>query len=84
MLILSAGAMGNSPLLMRSRPGLPSLSSQVGKHLGGNGDHIAAVDYDEAKVRSVLGLPGYGQSYKGNHITTMTYDFWRAQPRQRR
>ena len=80
VLILAAGAMGNSPLLMRSKPGLPSLSSQVGKHLGGNGDHIAAVDCDEAKVSSVLGLPGYGQSYKGNHITTMTYDFWRARP----
>ena len=33
--------MGNAPLLMRSRPGLPSLSTQVGKHLGINGDHIA-------------------------------------------
>jgi choline dehydrogenase-like flavoprotein len=27
-------------------------------------------------VRSVLGLPGYGQFYKGKPITTMTYDFW--------
>ena len=80
VLILSAGAMGNAPLLMRSRPGLPSLSSQAGKHLGVNGDHIAAVEYDESKVRDVLGLPGYGQVYKGNHITTMTYDFWRDKP----
>jgi choline dehydrogenase-like flavoprotein len=80
VLILSAGAMGNAPLLMRSRPALPSLSSQTGKHLGINGDHIAAVDYDEAKVRSVLRLPGYGQIYKGNHISTMTYDFWTDKP----
>jgi choline dehydrogenase-like flavoprotein len=80
VLILSAGAMGNAPLLMRSRPGLPSLSAQTGKHLGINGDHIAAVEYDETKVRDVLGLPGYGQIYKGNHISTMTYDFWTNNP----
>ena len=76
MLILSAGAMGTTPLLMRSRPTLPSLSPQLGKHLGINGDHIAAIEYDEQKVRDVLGLPGYGQIYKGNHISTMTYDCW--------
>ena len=76
VLILAAGAMGNPPLLMRSRPGLPSLSNHVGKHLGINGDHIAAIEYDEQKVKEVLGLPGYGQTYKGNHITTMSYDFW--------
>jgi hypothetical protein len=76
VLILSAGAMGNSPLLMRSRPFLPSLSGQLGKSLGINGDHIAAIEYDEQKVRDVLGLPGYGQFYKGNHITTMSYDWW--------
>jgi choline dehydrogenase-like flavoprotein len=80
VLILSAGAMGNSPLLMRSRPALPSLSSQAGKHLGINGDHIAAVEYDEQKVRDVLGLPGYGQIYKGNHISTMSYDWWTDKP----
>ena len=76
VLILSAGAMGNSPLLMRSRPALPSLSQQLGKNVGINGDHIAAIEYDEQKVRDVLGLPGYGQFYKGNHITTMTYDYF--------
>jgi choline dehydrogenase-like flavoprotein len=78
VLILAAGAMGNSPLLMRSRPTLPALSGRVGKHLGVNGDHIAAVEYDEKKVRDVLGLPGYGQFYKGNHITTMSYDWWKG------
>ena len=41
VLILSAGAMGNSPLLMRSRPALPGLSAQLGKNVGINGDHIA-------------------------------------------
>ena len=76
VLILAAGAMGNPPLLMRSRPALPSLSSSVGQHLGINGDHIAAIEYDEQKVRDVLGLPGYGQIYKGNHIATMSYDWF--------
>ena len=28
------------------------------------------------KIRDVLGLPGYGQFYKGRPITTMSYDFW--------
>jgi choline dehydrogenase-like flavoprotein len=78
VLILAAGAMGNPPLLMRSRPTLPALSGRVGKHLGVNGDHIAAVEYDERKVRDLLGLPGYGQFYKGNHITTMSYDWWKG------
>src|SRR3954469_19013022 len=76
VLILAAGAMGNPPLLMRSRPELPSLSDQVGRHLGVNGDHVAAVEYDPRKVRRLLDLPGYGQFYKGKPITTMTYDFW--------
>ncbi len=80
VLILAAGAMGSTPLLMRSRATLPSVSAQVGKHLGVNGDHMAAIEYDEQKVRDVLGLPGYGQFYKGNHITTMSYDFWTSQP----
>jgi choline dehydrogenase-like flavoprotein len=80
VLILSAGAMGSTPLLMRSRATLPAVSGQVGKNVGVNGDHMAAIEYDEQKVRDVLGLPGYGQFYKGNHITTMSYDFWTSQP----
>src|SRR5437764_5230098 len=64
VLILAAGAMANAPLLMRSQAALPSLSSQVGHHLGVNGDHIAGLEYDPSKIRSVLGLPGYGQFYK--------------------
>jgi enediyne biosynthesis protein E9 len=76
VLILAAGAMGNPPLLMRSRPQLPSLSDHVGRHLGVNGDHVAGVEYDPAKVRRALGLPGYGSFHKGKPITTMTYDFW--------
>jgi enediyne biosynthesis protein E9 len=76
VLILAAGAMGNPPLLMRSRPTLPALSARLGRHLGVNGDHIAGVEYNEQKVRDLLGLPGYGQIYKGNHITTMSYDWW--------
>jgi enediyne biosynthesis protein E9 len=76
VLVLAAGAMGTPPLLMRSRAFLPSLSARTGKHLGSNGDHIAAAEYDPAKVRDVLGLPGYGQFHKGKPITTMSYDWW--------
>jgi hypothetical protein len=76
VLILAAGAMGNPPILMRSRSDLPTLSGRLGRHLGINGDHVAAVEYDPKKIRDVLGLPGYGQFYKGRPITTMSYDFW--------
>jgi hypothetical protein len=76
VLILSTGAMGNAPILMRSKNDLPALSSQVGKHLGVNGDHVAAIEYDPKRVREVLKLPGFNEFYKGKPITTMTYDFW--------
>ena len=76
VLVLSAGAMGNPPLLMRSRAAMPSLSGQLGRHLGVNGDHIAGVEFNERKVRRLLGLPGYRAFHKGKPITTMTYDFW--------
>src|SRR3954452_18706699 len=76
VLIVAAGAMASPTLLMRSRAALPSLSGHVGRHLGVNGDHIAGVEYDPKKVRSVLGLPGYGAFHMGKPITTMTYDFW--------
>jgi choline dehydrogenase-like flavoprotein len=76
VLVLAAGAMGTPPLLLRSRPQLPGLSSQVGHNLGVNGDHVAALEFDPRKVRSVLGLPGYHEFYKGRPITTMSYDWW--------
>ncbi|MDX6666136.1 MAG: enediyne biosynthesis protein [Solirubrobacteraceae bacterium] len=76
VVILATGAMGDAPILMRSRNDLGSLSAQVGQHLSSNGDHVAAAEFDPEKVRSVLGLPGYGQFYKGKPITTMTYDWW--------
>ncbi|HEU4979269.1 MAG TPA: GMC family oxidoreductase [Solirubrobacteraceae bacterium] len=78
VLVMAAGAMGTPPILVRSQQlrQLPSLSSQTGRNLGVNGDHIAAVEYDPAKVRSVLRLPGYADFYKGKPITTMSYDFW--------
>jgi choline dehydrogenase-like flavoprotein len=76
VVVLSMGAMGNSPILMRSRPQLPSLSEQLGRHVGVNGDHIAAIEYDPRRVREVLKLPPFGEFYKGKPITTMTYDFW--------
>jgi enediyne biosynthesis protein E9 len=75
-LVLSTGAMGNAPILMRSRNELPALSDQVGKNLGVNGDHVAAIEYDPKKVRSLLGLPEYRHFHQGKPITTMTYDFW--------
>lgn len=81
--MLAAGAMGTTPILLRSRLALPSLSPQLGRHLGVNGDHVAAAEYDPAKVRDVLGLPGYGEFYKGKPITTMTYDFWRGRDGER-
>ena len=49
VLILAAGAMGNPPILMRSRSDLPTLSGRLGRHLGINGDHIAAVEYDRRR-----------------------------------
>jgi enediyne biosynthesis protein E9 len=76
VLVLACGAMGTTPILMRSRQELPALSDQLGRHLGVNGDHIAAIEYDPRKVRSVLKLPGYADFYRGKPITTMTYDFW--------
>ncbi|HVE67528.1 MAG TPA: GMC oxidoreductase, partial [Solirubrobacteraceae bacterium] len=76
VLVLATGAMGNAPILMRSRNDLPALSEQVGRHLGVNGDHVAAIEYDPRRVRDVLGLPGYADFHKGKPITTMTYDFW--------
>src|SRR3954453_19244517 len=76
VLVLATGAMGNAPILLRSKNDLSSLSPQVGRNLGSNGDHIAAIEYDPARVRRVLGLPGYADFYKGRPITTMTYDFW--------
>ena len=78
VLILAAGAMGTSPILMRSKANgdLPSVSDRVGRHLGVNGDHIAGVEYDPKKLRDLLKLPGYGQFYKGKPITTMSYDWY--------
>jgi enediyne biosynthesis protein E9 len=76
VLVLSAGAMATPPLLLRSLPYLPALSSQVGKHLGVDGDHVAAVEFDPDRVHSELGLGRYHEFYKGKPITTMSYDWW--------
>jgi enediyne biosynthesis protein E9 len=76
VVILAAGAMATPPILMRSRNDLPALSDQVGKNLGVNGDHIAAIEYDPARVRDVLGLPPYHHFHQGKPITTMSYDWW--------
>jgi hypothetical protein len=76
---MAAGAMGTPVILLRSQQnlGLPSLSSHLGKHLGVNGDHVAAIEYDdESKVRDLLGLPGYDDFFKGKPITTMSYDWY--------
>jgi choline dehydrogenase-like flavoprotein len=78
VLILSAGAMGTPPILMRSRDNaaLTSVSPHLGRHLGINGDHVAAIELNPGKARRVLGLPGYNDFFKGKPITTMSYDFW--------
>ncbi|MEA2390541.1 MAG: enediyne biosynthesis protein [Solirubrobacteraceae bacterium] len=75
-LVLATGAMGNPAILMRSSRDLPSLSAQVGRHLGINGDHVAAIEYDPRRVQRVLGLPPYHDFHKGKPITTMSYDFY--------
>jgi hypothetical protein len=77
--ILAAGAMGSPPILMRSREhgALPAISPHLGKHLGVNGDHVAAIELNPGKARRVLGLRGgYDEFHKGKPITTMTYDHW--------
>ena len=77
--ILAAGALGTPPILMRSRDNgnLPGVSPHLGRHLGVNGDHVAAIEVDSRKARDVLGLPGgYDEFYKGKPITTMSYDHW--------
>jgi choline dehydrogenase-like flavoprotein len=78
VLILAAGAMGSPPILIRSRVlgALPNVSRHLGRHLGVNGDHVAAIELNPKAVRDVLGLPGYKDFYKGKPITTMTYDHW--------
>jgi enediyne biosynthesis protein E9 len=76
VLILATGAMGDAPILMRSAPALPALSNHVGHHLGSNGDHVAAIEFDPQRVHDVLGLGRYHAFHKGMPITTMTYDFW--------
>ena len=78
VLIMAAGAMGTSPILMRSRQngGLGGLSAHLGRHLGVNGDHVAAVEYDPNRVRRVLGLADGAEFYKGKPITTMSYDWY--------
>jgi choline dehydrogenase-like flavoprotein len=75
-LVLATGAMGDAPILMRSQLDLPALSSHVGQHLGSNGDHVAAIEFDPARVHEILGLGRYHAFHKGMPITTMTYDFW--------
>jgi choline dehydrogenase-like flavoprotein len=82
VLVMSAGAMGTPPVLMRSKQSgdLPSISDRVGKHVGVNGDHVAGVEYDPKKVRQLLKLPGYGAFYKGKPITTMSYDWYAGRP----
>jgi len=78
VLILAAGAMGTPPILMRSRQAgaLPGISSHLGRHLGINGDHVAAVEYDPRRVRSVLRLRDGAEFYKGKPITTMSWDWY--------
>jgi hypothetical protein len=75
--ILAAGALGTPPILLRSRNAgsLPSASPHLGRHLGVNGDHVAAIEIDSRRAHRVLGLDGgYDEFFKGKPITTMTYD----------
>lgn len=74
--ILATGAMNDAPVLLRSRAALPRLSRQVGRHLGCNGDHLAAIEFDPRRVQEVLGLAPYRHFHMGKPITTMSYDWW--------
>jgi cholesterol oxidase len=77
--ILAAGALGTPPILMRSQQSgaLPAISPHLGRHLGVNGDHVAAIEVDSRKAERVLGLRGgYDEFFKGKPITTMSYDHW--------
>ena len=60
VVILCAGAMGTPPILMRSQQAgsLAQVSPHLGRHLGMNGDHVAAIEVSDRAVRDVLGLPG--------------------------
>src|SRR5439155_9966928 len=68
--------MGTPPILIRSQPDLPALSQQVGKPLGVNGDHVAAIEVNPRRLLDALDLPSYGQFYKGRPITVMSYDYY--------
>ena len=85
VVILCAGAMGTPPILMRSQllGALAQLSPHLGRHLGMNGDHVAAIEVSERAVRQVLDLPGYTDFHKGKPITTMTLRLLGRQARQR-
>ncbi len=77
--ILAAGALGTPPILMRSQQSgaLPAISPHLGRHLGVNGDHVAAIEVDSRKAERILGLRGgYDEFFKGKPITTMSYDHW--------
>jgi enediyne biosynthesis protein E9 len=82
VLILCAGAMGTPPILMRSRLAgpLPALSSHLGRHMGQNGDHVAAIEFDPGRVKDVLGLRDGAEFFKGKPISTMTWDFFADRP----
>ncbi len=56
---------------------LPAISPHLGRHLGVNGDHVAAIEVDSRKAEKILGLRGgYDEFFKGKPITTMSYDHW--------
>ena len=84
--ILAAGALGTPPILMRSQQNgaLPAISPHLGRHLGVNGDHVAAIEVDSRKAERILGLRGgYDEFFKGKPITTMSYDHWVGKRGQR-
>ena len=53
------------------------VSPHLGRHLGVNGDHVAAIEVDPRKARQrARPAGGYDEFYKGKPITTMSYDYW--------
>jgi choline dehydrogenase-like flavoprotein len=70
--VVAGGTIGSAGLLLRSRPYLPNLSGELGRHLSGNGDLalMAVLPQDRR-------LPGRGRlrQYQGVAMDTVCFEF---------
>lgn len=53
--VLAAGSIGSTALLLRSRQYLPNLSSMLGSHFSPNGDFLAAAIFTDDPVNPTIG-----------------------------